>query len=168
MAHDHTRCIDQALRSADAICNRRGVRLTPLRRQVLRLLWTDHRAVKAYDLLDSLKEMTPAAKPTTIYRALEFLLDQGLIHRIESLNAYVGCDHAEQEHDKLFLICDQCNKVEERVAGEVMRALAEEAAGAGFRSAGQTLEIHGACAACSDRQRADRNHPAGTSPSNRP
>lgn len=160
MAHDHKRCIDQALRSADVICSQRGVRLTPLRRQVLQLLWTDHRAVKAYDLLDSLKVLAPAAKPTTIYRSLEFLLEQGLIHRIESLNAYVGCDQAEQEHDKLFLICDHCSKVEERIAGKVMRALAQETAEAGFRSARETVEIHGVCAACTARSQTDQNRPA--------
>ncbi len=156
MPHDHEQCINKALRRADAICSRRGVRLTPLRRQVLQLLWTDHCAVKAYDLLDALKELAPAAKPTTIYRSLEFLLEQGLIHRIESLNAYVGCDHAEQEHDKLFLICDRCHKVEERIAEEVMRAVAEETAGAGFVPAHQTLEIHGVCTACRFRQRSNR------------
>ena len=152
MPHDHQQCIDQALRSADVICSRRGVRLTPLRRQVLRLLWSDHRAVKAYDLLDALRALAPAAKPTTIYRSLEFLLEQGLIHRIESLNAYVGCDHAEQEHDKLFLICDRCNKVEERTAASVMRALEQEHAAAGFHCARQTLEIHGTCAGCSEKR----------------
>jgi Fur family zinc uptake transcriptional regulator len=162
MVHDHKRCIEQAMRSADAICSRRGVRLTPLRRQVLQLLWTDHRAVKAYDLLDSLKALAPAAKPTTIYRSLEFLLEQGLVHRIESLNAYIGCDHAEQEHDKLFLICDHCHKVEERTAGNVMRALAQEHAAAGFHCAHQTLEIHGMCAACRAlRQRSSKPSAAG-------
>ncbi|MGZ8196385.1 MAG: transcriptional repressor, partial [Methylosarcina sp.] len=88
--HDHSKCVTQALDTAEHLCVVRGVQLTPIRHQVLSLIWESHKAVKAYELLDRLKPLKNAAKPATIYRALDFLIEQGLIHRIESLNAFVG------------------------------------------------------------------------------
>jgi len=119
-AHDHQNCIDRALKSADRLCGERGVRFTPLRRRVLELIWGSHEAVKAYDLLERLKASDPAAKPSTVYRALDFLLEQGLIHRVESLNAFIGCSHAERSHELLLLICEGCHAVEETISSTVL------------------------------------------------
>lgn len=150
-AHDHGGCVDKAIRTAEQVCVRRGVRLTPLRRKVLELVWESHRAVKAYDLLERIRPSEPAAKPATVYRALDFLIGQGLIHRVESLNAFVGCNCSERQHELLLLICAQCQEVEERPALAVMEAVAEEIRQAGFLVQRKAIEIHGLCAQCAGR-----------------
>ena len=88
--HNHSECVSEALGTAEQLCIERGVQLTPIRNKVLELIWESHKAVKAYELLDRIKPLKEAAKPATIYRALDFLIEQGLIHRVESLNAFVG------------------------------------------------------------------------------
>lgn len=146
--HDHQHCIDDALARAERLCEARGVRFTPQRRRVLELIWSNHESVKAYDLLESLKTSDPAAKPATIYRALDFLMEQGFIHRVESLNAYIGCPEPEIRHERLLLICERCHRVEERPAPAVMRITAEEVQAAGFIPTSQSFEVHGLCADC--------------------
>ena len=89
--HDHEACIEDALRQADEICGRRGARLTELRRRVLEVVWNTHQPIGAYDIIEALGGGGRSAAPTTIYRVLSFLEEQSLIHRIESLNAYIGC-----------------------------------------------------------------------------
>ncbi|MEQ1543712.1 transcriptional repressor [Methyloglobulus sp.] len=150
LEHDHTKCISKALNTAEQLCVVRGVQLTPIRQQVLALIWDSHKAVKAYDLLDRIKPLQNAAKPATIYRALDFLIEQGLIHKVESLNAFVGCNCSERQHELLLLICKHCNEVEERPASEVMQALSQEFYQAGFSPHSKAIEAHGICANCSD------------------
>lgn len=147
-AHDHQDCIAKALALAERLCDERGARFTPLRRRVLELIWSSHESAKAYDLLEALKDFDCSAKPATIYRALDFLLEQGLIHRVESLNAYVGCNVPEQRHELLLLICERCHTVEERPAPELMAAAAREIGVAGFAPSRKTFEVHGLCAGC--------------------
>jgi Fur family zinc uptake transcriptional regulator len=146
--HDHGCCVNKAISAAEQVCAVRGVRLTPIRRKVLELIWESHRAVKAYDLLDRIKPLEQAAKPATVYRALDFLLEQGLVHRVESLNAFVGCCCAESQHELLLLICNRCQQVEERPAPDVMAVLASEIQQAGFAVHRKAIEIHGLCAEC--------------------
>lgn len=146
--HDHRDCIERALTRADRLCGERGVRFTPLRRRVLALIWGGHEAIKAYDLLERLKDFDPAAKPSTVYRSLDFLLEQGFIHRIESLNAFVGCTQTERSHDHLLLICEGCNTVEERIAPLLMQEVAAEVRAAGFLVRRKALEMRGLCAGC--------------------
>ncbi|MCX7101922.1 MAG: transcriptional repressor [Methylobacter sp.] len=146
--HNHEKCVSEALGTAEHLCVVRGVQLTPIRHQVLELIWESHKAVKAYELLDRIKPVMDAAKPATIYRALDFLIEQGLIHRIESLNAFVGCNCSGHQHEQLLLICKQCNEVEERPATEVMQALCLEFDQAGFVVHSKSLEIHGICVKC--------------------
>lgn len=146
--HDHTACIAGALTMAEALCARRGVRLTALRRRVLELVWSSHRAVKAYDLLGRLSADAGSAKPPTVYRALEFLLEQGLIHRIESLNAYVGCPSPRDGHASQFLICGACETVIELDGGRIEDAVADAADRHGFSVVRKTVEVHGRCARC--------------------
>jgi len=146
--HDHAGCVDKAIRAAEDVCTDRGANLTPIRRKVLELVWESHRAVKAYDLLDRIKPFEQAAKPATVYRALDFLMGQGLIHRVESLNAFIGCNCSQSQHELLLLICTQCEEVEERPALEVMDAVAREIQQAGFVVHRKAIEIHGLCARC--------------------
>ncbi|MDD5276967.1 MAG: transcriptional repressor [Methylovulum sp.] len=146
--HDHKKCVSEALGIAEHLCVARGVQLTPIRHQVLELIWDSHKAVKAYDLLDRIKPLQNAAKPATIYRALDFLIEQGLIHRVESLNAFVGCSCSGHQHELLLLICERCHEVEERPAPKVMQALSQEFSQAGFVAHSKAIEAQGLCVNC--------------------
>jgi Fur family zinc uptake transcriptional regulator len=150
--HDHQQCMSAALSTAEHVCVARGVQLTAIRQQVLALIWESHKAVKAYELLDRIKPLQAAAKPATIYRALDFLIEQGLIHRVESLNAFVGCRCSGQQHEQLLLICKVCEEVEERPAVEVMQTIARELETANFVVHSKAIEIHGICAHCAALQ----------------
>ena len=152
-AHDHDRCISTALSRAEYLCRKRGVRLTPLRRQVLEQIWQSHEAVKAYELIHRMSSEDHTVKPPTVYRALDFLLAQGLIHRVESLNGYVGCTDPEHEHHYLLLICRDCGLVIEVENLVIQQALVEQARRQGFELERQVLEGHGRCAHCRDRDR---------------
>ncbi|MEA2831157.1 MAG: Fur family transcriptional regulator, zinc uptake regulator [Bradyrhizobium sp.] len=147
--HDHGSCIEVALDRAETLCLARGVRLTDLRRQVLELVWRRHEPVGAYDLLDALKITHHNAAPPTIYRSLDFLIDQGLVHRLESLNAYIGCIHPDALHAGQFLICTGCASIGELDDPYIARAVADRAAALGFRVERQTIEVRGLCAECS-------------------
>lgn len=157
--HDHNACLHAAMLKAEQICLERGVQLTPIRYKILELIWESHQAAKAYDLLERIKPLQFSAKPATVYRALDFLIEQGLIHRVESLNAFIGCVCSERKHDLLLLICKHCGQIEERPAPEVMTALSDEIAAAGFTLHGKALEIHGICAQCVVSLDADTKRP---------
>jgi Fur family zinc uptake transcriptional regulator len=148
--HDHNKCVSGALGIAVQLCAVRGVQLTPIRQQVLELIWENHKAVKAYELLDRIKPLLHAAKPATIYRALDFLIEQGLIHRVESLNAFVGCSGPAHQHEQLLLICNNCREVEERLAPKVMQVLSQEIKLADFIAYSKAIEIHGVCTKCAN------------------
>ncbi|MFQ5934863.1 MAG: Fur family transcriptional regulator [Acidiferrobacterales bacterium] len=147
-AHDHKRCIDAALSEAAAMCKREGLRFTTLRRRVLELVWRRHVPVKAYDVLDKLRHEGRNAAPPTVYRTLDFLIQAGLVHRIESLNAYVGCGGPGTPHVGQFLICRRCRAVAEIDAPVIANALNNAARRAGFAAEGQTVEIKGLCSEC--------------------
>ena len=145
--HDHTGCVSGALQSAEQLCAQRGVRLNPLRRRVLELVWESHRPVGAYDILGALMKEQRVAPPT-VYRSLAFLQEQGLVHRIASVNAYVGCISPETAHTGQFLICGTCQESIEILDEKVAEALRDSAAGAGFDIRQQTVEITGICRRC--------------------
>ena len=153
--HNHGECVSEALITAERLCLERGVQLTPIRHKVLALIWDSHKAVKAYELLDRLKPGQKTAKPATIYRALDFLLEQGLIHRVESLNAFVGCHCSAYQHEQLLLICKYCEEVQERPAKEVMTSLSHEAQQADFIVHSKAIEVHGTCSKCQKIQHAN-------------
>ncbi len=146
--HDHKRCVSRALAGAEALCARKGSRFTPLRRRVLEILWRSHDPIGAYELLDRLKGEGRRAAPPTVYRALQFLSDAGLIHRIESLNAYVGCPNPETRHDAQHLICGTCGGVAEIEVAGITAAITAEAGVLDFTVSRQTVEIIGFCARC--------------------
>lgn len=146
--HDHGSCVSAALDEARRVCARRHRRLTRLRQRVLELVWARHEPVGAYDLLEALRHEHKGAAPATVYRALEFLLENGLVHRIESLNAFVGCAAPHRPHGGQFLLCRACNAVAEMDDPEVARVLARHAARLGFRVDRQTVELGGLCPAC--------------------
>ncbi len=150
--HDHDACIADALAHADQICSERGLRLTAIRRRVLELIWVNHRPTKAYDLLDTISAERGNAAPPTVYRALDFLLDAGLIHKIESLNAFIGCDAPHETSHPKFLICRDCERVAEIASHEIDAAIALEAKQAGFSIDQETIEVGGICQACAQRR----------------
>ena len=147
-AHDHAECISTALAAAEDTCRREGLRLTPIRRRVLELVWQNHRPVGAYDLLDQLSRDGKRAMPPTVYRALEFLQGAGLVHRIATLNAFVGCSHPDHAHQCQFLICSDCRTVVELESEQIGRSLKREAAALGFQVREQSVELTGLCPEC--------------------
>ncbi len=149
-SHQHHQCISQALESAEDVCAQRGVRLTPLRKRVLELVWQSHKPLGAYDILEVLsREDGRRAAPPTVYRGLDFLLENGLIHRLASLNAYIGCSHPEVAHEGYFMICNQCNNAYVLVQhSQIDTAISSEAEQMGFTVETQMVEILGICAAC--------------------
>ncbi len=148
--------IGSLLDRAAAECRGRGAQLTQLRRQVLALVLASPAPIGAYALLDRLRAERPGAAPPTVYRALEFLLEQGLVHKVERLNAFVGCagPHGHvacghgHDHPHQFLICGRCGATAELCDHRVADALAAAAAAAGFRAQRTTVEVEGLCAAC--------------------
>lgn len=148
--HDHAHCIDGALRQAEAICAQRGARLTKLRRRVLELIWASHAPVGAYEVLRRLSREHERAAPPTVYRAIEFLSAHGLIHRIESLNAFVGCGDPADDHVGQFLICDDCGTAAELQDRRISKAIRDGARKTGFAVARSTVEVRGLCPGCRD------------------
>ena len=145
---DHDVCIDVALRNANELCSARGLNLTPVRRRVLEIVWRAHEPIGAYEILAELAKERDKAAPPTVYRALEFLIDAGLVHRIDSLNAFIGCDEPARAHIAQFLVCRKCHRVVEIDDPEINRLLAEKSLAAGFRIEPTSLEIKGLCGDC--------------------
>ncbi len=146
--HNHQACIRSALRKAESICSENELRFTHIRKRILELIWSDHEPVLAYGLLKTLRREKENAEPPTVYRALEFLLENQLIHKIESLNSYVGCNSPGTAHPSQFLICSQCNQVAEIDDPDVNRIIFQQGARSGFRVEQQTVEIKGLCPTC--------------------
>jgi Fur family transcriptional regulator, zinc uptake regulator len=147
--HDHGRCAADAIQRAEKICEGRGQKFTAIRRQVLQALLSSHRPLGAYEIIDELAKEMPRPAPITVYRALDFLMENGLVHRIESRNAFLACAH---NHDELsmvaFLICDRCGSVGEIPAAPVANSINEAARGTGFIPKLSVVEITGTCAHC--------------------
>jgi Fur family zinc uptake transcriptional regulator len=137
------------LAQAQQVCKKKGARFTQVREQVFLLLAKHEGAVGAYDLLAQLKEIDAAAKPATIYRALDFLSKQGFVHKIESINAFVMCHHfGDCDHPVQLLICDKCGHVEEIQSNNFDLALRSMADTNGFTISHQIVEAHGHCSSC--------------------
>lgn len=149
--HDHERCASTAIAHAEAQCAVRGQKLTPIRRQVLEALLASHKPLGAYEIIERLAHDTRPA-PITVYRALDFLRDNRLVHRIESHNAFVACVHSHVGDDPVvFLICESCGMVGEAPGGAVADALKAASRNAGFTPKSPLIEIAGICSHCRDR-----------------
>ncbi len=144
----HVHHADEFVAEVERVCAERGLRLTPLRADVLQLLAESQRPVKAYDLLDRIRASKAASAPPTVYRALDFLLEHGFIHKLESINAFVACHHPSVQHAVPFLICDNCHLAVEMEDERIPLLLDEKARALGFAPQAQTLEVHGLCADC--------------------
>ena len=145
---DHQVCIESAMHEAESICREKGLRFTELRREVLRLIWMSHVPAKAYDILEKLKGKAWSAQPPTVYRALDFLLETGLVHKLDSINAYIGCSHPRQQNECYFLICTDCNEAKEYSSPELSNAMELTLDKNSFRPRKVTLEVLGQCGEC--------------------
>jgi Fur family zinc uptake transcriptional regulator len=146
--HNHDDCVATAITTAENLCRERGLRFTALRQRVLTLVWNSHKPVGAYDILEMLSEEGKRAAPPTVYRALDFLIEAGLVHRLASLNAFIGCPDPARSHAGQFLICNRCRGVAELDDAELEELVGGKAAQQGFKALHQVLEIEGVCSAC--------------------
>jgi Fur family zinc uptake transcriptional regulator len=149
--HDHARCSAAVLAHAETVCKERHERLTPMRRQVLTILADSHKPLGAYEIMELAAPDGPRPAPITVYRALDFLMAQGLVHRIESRNAFLACAHRHASGALVaFLICDRCGTVGEAPATAISEAIGSAAAAMGFSPKISVIEVTGLCAHCRD------------------
>ncbi|MFW1677389.1 Fur family transcriptional regulator [Pontibacter sp. JAM-7] len=150
--HNHSTCRKQALAKAKQLCHERKLRMTPIRELVLDTIWQSHKPLGAYELLPTLSEAGFNSAPPTVYRALEFLQEQGLVHRIALLNAFIGCPHPGAKHHCSFLICQHCGNTQELDMQAVSAQINLQAADLGFTPQQQSLEVLGLCRNCQEQQ----------------
>ncbi len=148
--HNHAQCAGEVVSYAERQAKIDGLRLTPVRRRVLEILAEAHRALGAYEVLDRLKSEGFGSQPPVAYRALDFLVEHGLAHRIRRLNAFAACMTPQGSHAPAFLICQRCNAIAELAGTETELALRNEAADLGFEVARMNIEALGICPACKD------------------
>ncbi|MBX7146678.1 MAG: transcriptional repressor [Alphaproteobacteria bacterium] len=146
--HNHTSCIANAILAAEKISLKKKVQLTPLRRDILKIIWGSHKPIKAYTILSILSKKKGVVAPLTIYRGLDFLLELGLIHRLESLNAFIGCPHPLSIHRSQFFICTTCQDVMEMTTVSPINLIKKEAEVINFTITEPIIEIKGCCQKC--------------------
>ena len=151
-SHDHTLCVHNAVKAAQSYCATHKLRLTPLRQQVLKLLLSEHRAFGAYEILELLRATQQIYQPPAIYRILDFWVQHGFVHKIERLNAFIGCTHPKTKHTPVFLICRQCNLVQEKANELRQNILGDAAQSIDFTIERTTIEAMGLCAGCKDAE----------------
>lgn len=150
--HDHDACAEDVLQTVETLCTARGLRLTPVRRRTLEILLEAHQAMGAYEVLERLAADGFGDKPPVAYRALDFLVSEGLAHRIDRLNAFCACMHPGETHRPAFLICEGCEKVSEMRSAAIGAAIDTAARVAGFSLRRTSIEATGLCAACQDTE----------------
>ena len=146
------KALSQLLERAEVLCHERGLQLTEQRKTVLQLLCVSDKPLSAYKLLERLRSVVKNPAPPTVYRALDFLLEQGLVHKLESLHAYVGCAHPDHPHASQFLICDDCGEVAEVEDPSVAESLRAAGQAIGFRTKRPVVELLGTCEQCIAKQ----------------
>ena len=144
--------LTRVLARADDLCRERGVRLTDQRKLVLQLLCVSDKPLSAYELLDRMRGVVRNPAPPTVYRALDFLLEEGLVHKLESVHAYVGCTHPEHPHASQFLICDDCGEIAEVGDAGATKSLKAAGSAIGFRTKRPVFEVLGICAQCNAKR----------------
>ena len=145
---EHQNCVDNALEQAQLVCDENDSRFTSLRKRILELVWARHEPVKAYDLLSELQKEDKSAKPSTIYRTLDFLLDLGLVHKIHRQNAFVGCVNPKEDRPSFFLVCNNCHKVSEKHDEEYFKLIKSISKKYQFKLRDTSFEIEGLCNNC--------------------
>ncbi len=146
--NNHNSCIDLAITKAEMLCLKRKLKFTKLRKNILRLIWESHIPLKAYDILERLRGEDYSAKPITVYRILDFFLKNNIIHKLEKLNVFMGCNHPGDEHNCYFIICNKCHMVEEACEDTVLQSIYSSLKKKEFLPSHVTLEITGTCHNC--------------------
>lgn len=149
--HDHTMCLQEGMAEAEARCLAEGLRFTPVRRKTLAILLQQHRALGAYEILDRLRDAGFGSQPPVAYRALEFLVANGFVHKIERLNAFIACANSGVAHSPAFMICRQCDAVAETQSMPMRGVLGDAAKAAGFVIEKTVVEAEGLCPTCVDQ-----------------
>ncbi|MEN8660227.1 MAG: Fur family transcriptional regulator [Marivita sp.] len=149
-AHDHDQCVETAITEAEAHCAATGARFTAVRRAALEILLREHRALGAYELLDRLHDAGFGSQPPVAYRALDFLVENGFVHKIERLNAFIACAHPGASHSPAFLICRKCDVVAEAHSAPARGTLGEAAKATGFKIERTVVEALGVCPSCAE------------------
>jgi Fur family zinc uptake transcriptional regulator len=150
--------VNAQLNVAEAICAKRRRRLTPIRRKVLELLLRHGRSVKAYELLEAMRAVHPGAAPPTVYRALDFLMQEGLIHRLDVVNAWIACHDAGGVPHDLLVVCTGCGAVAEISDPAMSRQLVKRVAQTGFALTTHETEIRALCPQCQPQQATGAAH----------
>ncbi|WP_298260996.1 transcriptional repressor [uncultured Litoreibacter sp.] len=146
--HDHSSCIAEGVAAVAKTCEESGLQLTPVRKRVLEILLERHRAIGAYEILESLREEGLGSQPPVAYRALDFLVKNGFAHKIERLNAFLACAHPGDSHVPAFLICRSCDAVAEEKTATSGGRLGKAAQATGFTIERTVLEAEGICPNC--------------------
>jgi len=144
----HERCIDTALHNAQDLCIKHNMHFTPLRRQVLKLIWQNHIPLKVHTIVEKLKLVGMEVKPISVYRVLDFMQEYGLVHKLTSQNSFLGCSHPSINHNCYFIICQVCYKVEEACQEDVLNNIHMSLDKKNFLPKHITLEIQGICQEC--------------------
>lgn len=147
-SHAATFDVEGFICDVESRCKSRGASLTPIRKEVLSLLLRHPGGLKAYDLLDRVRAERANATPPTIYRALDFLMEQGLAHKIGRMNLFIACRHASHQVPSLFVVCEKCGEVSELEDPKVMKGLTAMIARAGYRLESPEVEITVICPRC--------------------
>lgn len=147
-SHDHNRCISGGLQTVEDFCKTNRLQLTPVRRRVLEILLQQHRALGAYEILDFLRDEGLGSQPPVAYRALDFLVKHGFVHKIERLNAFIACMHPGETHTPVFMICRSCDSVAEAQREPMHGQLGDVARAAGFVIERAVVEAEGLCPKC--------------------
>jgi len=137
-----------AVKALHAFGKENGHRITAPREYVLGIVASAKKPMTAYDVLDALGAKLDKPKPPTAYRALEFLVQHGFLHRIESLNAYISCSEGHHHQGSQFMICDSCGRAEEVHLCHIPEGLSKQASGKGFTLSHWNAELHGRCGDC--------------------
>ncbi len=148
--HDHLICKSRALKDIDEQCRKKKIHLTPIRQQVFEEILQNHKAIKAYDILQNMSKPDELVKPPTVYRAIDFLLEHGFIHKVESLNAFIACYHEHRKECFQLFICDECGMVEEQINGKICHEINLSSEKAGFTLKNPIIELHGTCFKCNE------------------
>ena len=152
-SYQHPQSITAAISQAKLVCERNNVRLTLAREEILKIVWLSHQPLGAYQIQDELsKLLSKKIAPPTVYRALAFLIDNGLVHKLTSLNAYVGCPFPNSEHSNIFLICKGCRKVAEVVHLPTNETIQDVCSKTKFGFDAQHIEVFGTCSNCSSHR----------------
>lgn len=149
--HDHATCVKTGMAAAEARCAQEGLRFTPVRQKTLEILLQEHRALGAYDVLGRLREEGFGSQPPVAYRALDFLVENGFVHKIEKLNAFIACSNPGSSHSPAFMICRECDAVAETSSTPERGSLGDAAKAAGFVIEKTVVEAEGLCPSCAGK-----------------